>query len=459
LVVIVIIGVGFLLVSQSLQAGQQAQQDAVQVLDRTTVEVDDLRLTVNATGSVAPMRQVPLLFEASGVVQEILVEIGDIVKAGDKLARLDAADFQTSLNDALVGLEIQRIAYDMLTSPATEVDLAVAEAALNAALAGLNAAYSSANPNQAEIARLQSEISRNRLWQAQIQRDNAAAALGIPSDVAQTMSVPSLQQAEYGAEIADANADAAENRGPDPGGIASANAAVVSAQTQLDRLENGASDFDLQTAEINLSAALLAVDQAQAALDRMTLVAPFDGVIAQNNLVVGEILPSGQSAMLLIDDGELYVDLAIDETDVVKIEVGQPAELTLDALPGAAITGRVTRVAVTPMVLGQLVTYPVRVTLDPTDEPVRIGMSATATIIVDELKDVLIVANRFVRIDRTTRQAYVTVQNENGRYTEILVELGLRNELESQIISGVEAGQEIVLLPSTNFDLFGEEEE
>ena len=82
-------------------------------------------------------------------------------------------------------------------------------------------------------------------------------------------------------------------------------------------------------------------------------------------------------------------------------------------------------------------------------------MSATATIIVDELHDVLVVPNRFIRIDRTTRQAYVTIRDENGRYTEIPVELGLRNELESQITGGLQQGQSIVLLPSSNFDLFG----
>ncbi|MFN8447991.1 MAG: hypothetical protein U0521_05245 [Anaerolineae bacterium] len=110
---------------------------------------------------------------------------------------------------------------------------------------------------------------------------------------------------------------------------------------------------------------------------------------------------------------------------------------------------------VAPTVVGQLVTYPVRVALDSADAPVRIGMSATATVVVDELQDALIVPNRFIRIDRSTQDAFVTVPDENGRFREIPVQLGLRNELDSQITDGLEAGQVVVLLPRSSFELFG----
>jgi HlyD family secretion protein len=491
LIIVVIVGGGLALARQSARNAATETQ-AASVLDQTTAQRGSLLLTVSATGAVTPDRQVPLLFAGSGVVREVLVRAGDSVYEGDVLARLDTSDLELALSDAQVRLQMQQIAYDALTGPASEADLAAAQAAVNAAGAALNAAYSSGNPNAAEIADLRSELARNQLWQAQLQRDmaNAASSGGggfspdisglIPDgvDVSQetidrinqglagvipSFSLPSgggvpessLTQAEYGVQIADANASAAENRGADPGSVASANAALVSAQQQLNRLKDGASEFDLQAAEINLSMAQLAVEQAQAALDSALLVAPFDGVIAQNNLVEGEVPPNTVAAMLLIDEGALYVDLAIDETDVTKVIVGQTVNFNFDALPDAEITGHITRIGVTPTVTGQLVTYPVRVTLDPTEEPVRIGMSATATITTDELDDVLTVPNRFIRIERTTQQAYVTVQGDNGRFTEIPVELGLRNELTSQITSGLEPGQIIVLLPRSSFDPFG----
>jgi hypothetical protein len=76
-------------------------------------------------------------------------------------------------------------------------------------------------------------------------------------------------------------------------------------------------------------------------------------------------------------------------------------------------------------------------------------------VIVDQLQDVLLVPNRFIRIDRITGGAFVTVENDNGRFSEIPVQLGLRNELSSQVTVGLEAGQHIFLLPRAAFDVFG----
>ncbi len=484
-IVVIVVAGGLLIMRQGSQAQSTSSDTETQILDQTSAEMGDLRLTVSASGGVTPKRQVPLLFASSGVVELVLVEAGDSVKAGDELAELDTTDLQAAFNDAQVQLQLQQIAYEALTNPPREADLVLAQSAVTVAQAALNAAYNNTNPNAEQIAQLQSDLARNQLWQAQLQRDISAHTTGFSPDISGLIpdgvdvppevinqinqglagvipSVPSLggvsesslDQAQYGVQIADANAAAAASQEADPGSVASANAAVVSAQQQLDRLKNGPSDYDLQAAEISVNLAQLAVEQAQTALDNAMLIAPFSGVIAQNQLVEGEVPPTDNAAMLLVDSSELYVDLAIDETDVVKLSEGQAVELTFDALPDAGITGRVTRIGTKPTILGQLVTYPVRATLNPTNAPVRIGMSATATIIVDQLNDVLMVPNRFIRIDRTTQNAYVTVKDSQGQFSEIPVQLGLRNELNSQIMSGLNDGQQIFLLPRSSFNPF-----
>jgi len=103
---------------------------------------------------------------------------------------------------------------------------------------------------------------------------------------------------------------------------------------------------------------------------------------------------------------------------------------------------------------GGLVTYGVRVRLDPTDQPVRIGMSATATVIVRSLQAALIVPNRFIRIDRTSGDAFVTIEGEPGIFDEVRVRLGVRNATESEVTAGVEEGVRIVVLPRGTFDPF-----
>jgi HlyD family secretion protein len=303
------------------------------------------------------------------------------------------------------------------------------------------------------------------LWQAQLQRDlpsaaakqaaEQASALGFTVNVPQTNPADNVTapiiQAENGVALADVGVTGAENKPADVAALSSANAQIVAAQRQLDLLKNGPTELQLKIAQTQLQIAELGVKQAQLALNRAVLVAPFDGIIVQNNLVVGEVPPQA-AAMSLIDSSSYYVDVAVDETDIVNVQTGQTVSLRLDALQDAKISAHVTRVALTPVRAGQLVTYTVRVTLDSTDAPIRVGMTTTATIIVNQLKDVIALPNRFVRIDSVTQQAFVTVQESETKFTDIPVTLGVRNETESQILSGLAVGQKVVLIPRASFN-------
>lgn len=466
--VIAIIAIQF---AQYQRAAGQAAANATNIVqDEATVELQDLSVTVSATGPVSPIRQVALVFELSAPVREILVKEGQAVNQGDILARLDTTDLDNALTNAEIALQSQQVAYDALTVPARDVDIAAAQAVVNVALAQSAGASLGADANQLEIARIQAEIARNQLWQAQLQRDagpaqieqirEQAAALGFDSGIGPPPNPaddvnPQIKQAENGVQLADVNLTGVENQPADVAALSAANAQLVAAQAQLDRLLNGPTDLQLQVADTQLQMAQLALDSARVTANRGVLTAPFDGVIADNNLVVGELPPATSAAIQLVDPSSYYVDVAVDETDIVKLQVGQKVNLTLDALPGAEISGVVSRVAVTPVRAGQLVTYPVRITLDATTEPVRIGMTATATIVVDQLQDVPTVPNRFIRIDRATQQAYITIRRADGAFEELPVELGVRNETDSQIISGIDAGQKVVLLPRGSFNPIG----
>src|SRR5690606_34920611 len=136
---------------------------------------------------------------------------------------------------------------------------------------------------------------------------------------------------------------------------------------------------------------------------------------------------------------------------IAQVEVGQHVELRLEALPDETLAGTISRVAVTPTVQGQLVSYRVRVSVDEVDPAVRAGMTATATITVDDLADVLVVPNRFVRIDRATQNAFATVLQDDGSVREVPIELGLRNETHTQVVSGLAEGQTVVLAPRGSF--------
>jgi HlyD family secretion protein len=455
-VVLAVLVVGGLQWVQS-QSSPPIETDLIQ--QETEAAVEDLLVTVSATGTLTPIRQVSLFFETSGVVHEIMVDEGQPVQAGDTLARLDTIDLEAAIRDAEIALESQQVVYQSLIAPPRPEDLAAAEAALNAARAQVGAAAQGPTDEEMEIARLQVELARNNLWQQQMNRD---ATLEIPpefrgpfANVEEVQLNSGLQSADYEIFIAEENLEELEHATPDMGALSAANAQVVSAEVALERLLDGPSAMELQMAEINLRMAELAVERAEVSLSQALLVAPFDGVIAVNNLVVGEVPPPEEAAIELIDASSYYVDLPIDETDIVSVQTGQPVDLIFDALPGVDISGAVTRVAVTPTVVGQLVTYTVRVTLDSTDEPIRTGMSATATIVVNELDDVLVLPNRFIRIDRQTQEAFVTIQQDDGTFEEVPVTLGLRNETQTQIVEGLDEGQRVVLLRRETFNPIG----
>lgn len=437
---IAIVAIQAIQYQQTVEAVQASQ---VVIEDETIAQFRELLVTVSGTGSIAPARQVSLSFELSSPVSAILVEDGMVVKAGDVLAQLDTTDLDSALVDAQIAFEGQRASYSALIAPPRDVDIAVAQASLNAALAQAGAASLGASDTDLEIARIQAEIARNQLYQQQLQRD----LTGVGPDNVTTQ----VQLAEDQVELADVTQIGVENEPADVAALSAANAQIVAAQIRLDRLINGPSELELQIAGTELEIAQKAVEQAEQMLSRASLIAPFDGIVTQLNLVVGE-LPPQDSALQLVDLSSYYVDVAVDETDIVNIQSGQAVNLVLDALPGVNITGRVTRVAQTPNRSGQLVTYTVRVTLDPTDAPIRVGMSATTSVVVNELREVLVLPNRFIRIDRTTQQAYVMVANDDGTFTDTPVILGVRNETESQVVSGLEAGQRVVLLPRGTFN-------
>jgi len=436
-------------------AAHAQRRDEVEILDDYAVEPGALVVTVTATGVIEPERSVGLNFEASSPVIEVLVQEGDSVRVGDTLALLDADELRAALREAEIALELQQLAYEALVEPPRNVDVAAAEASVAASEAAVDAAGFGPTQEQIQIARVQAELARNQLWQTQLTRDirNEIAPMfrgGMPDMIRQEANVTG---AELDVAVAQANIEATIRSGGGLGAIGSAEAQLVQAQIALEDLLNGPDKVDLLKFEIQLDQAELAVERARTALEQSELLAPFNGIVAQDNLIVGEVPPANLPALQLVDNSAYYVELAIDESDVVDIAVGQPVLLRLDALPEADVTGAITRISITPDPTSTTVVYRARVQLDPSDANIRVGMSTTATITTQELNDVLVVPNRFVRIDRQTQQAFVTIQNANGRFEEIPIVLGERNANVSQVLSGLEPGQRIVQVPRETLGL------
>jgi HlyD family secretion protein len=405
-----------------------------------TIQSGQLSDSVGATGSLEPAEQSTLAFLVSGQVAEVLVERGDTVEAGSVLARLDTGDLALALEDAEITQQLQEIAYDQLTTEPDEFDLATAEAAVYGAVSQLQQLLQGPESEAVQIAQMNLGIAQLSLWQSQITRDRYLNE-GYGDVVAANRQIDRDQLA---VDIAAQQVIDAQ-QGADQYDIAGARAAVAQAQAALNMLLEGPREVDLELAELQIEQAALSVDWTRAALSDAEISAPYDGTVAEVLIEEGELVNLGFPAIVLIDNSELHLDVLVDEIDISQVNVGQPAGIMLDSLPEVDITGIVTYIAPHATIEGGVVSYLVRITLDPTDAPLRSGMTATAEIVTQTLEDALLVPNWAVRLDRATGEAFVNIQRADGIVEEIEIQLGMHGDEYSEVASGLEEGDIVVV--------------
>ena len=197
-------------------------------------------------------------------------------------------------------------------------------------------------------------------------------------------------------------------------------------------------------AQAQVRQAQLSQLQAENSLSSTQLTASTNGVISQVNVRQGE-LTGALAAIVLTNLDSFHMTVLVDEIDVRQVAVGQTVRLSVDALPDRDLTGRVTEIAPVANNVSGVIAYEVTVTPDPSDAPLRAGMSATAIITTAQVENVILLPNRFIQLDRETDQAFVYKMVNNQPVLQE-VELGLRNEQESQILAGLNDGDSVALV-------------
>lgn len=474
---VIIIGVVALVVAGSLgiyRVTSQAKEPPAPDYETLTVERGDLISTVSATGAIQPAGQVSLVFRGAGRVGEVLVSQGDAVTAGQVLARLESDDLDLALAQAETGLLISQAQLERLKTPTDETDVAAAEAALTSAQANVESARAALASAQAAYSNLQSGASEDQkraaaatLERARVVRDQAQAAYdqiaGQPNAGMMPQSLQ-LQQATIDYETAAANyrvstapateaqlAGARAQIAQAKAALAQAEAAVLQAQASLDKLRRGPGEADLTIAEAQVTQGQLSVQQARLARSNSELVSPTDGIVTQINVKAGELPTGVQPAAVVTDLSRFHIDVTVDEIDIGKLSEGQAVQVTLDAVPDGQVLGHIDSIATTPTNTAGTVSYQVTIVIDDTNVNLRSGLSATASIVTQELNDVVIVPNRSIQIDRTSGRAYVE-KLVNGIPTRTEVQLGARNEQYSEVLAGLSAGDVLAIRSGTGLE-------
>lgn len=401
-----------------------------------------LEAMVSATGSIKPGAETSLSFEAPGTVSEVNVKMGDAVKAGDAIAKLDTSDLELSLIDAETAEIIATANYSRTAQGAREADIKAAEAALRAA----QASYSklAKGPAQTDYADAEAALRNAEAAVTQAQNAYNKEYANNPETITASPQAVQLEAATNAYNAAKARYDRA-TKGADRADLAAAAGQIESAKANLARLKEPARPYDIEQAQAQIDQAKIQVEQARHRIEQSTLRAPKDGVISTLNIKVGETV-GGQPVAVLVDTNDLVVDITVDEIDVAKIIPGQEVLLTLDALPDVEIKGTVERIAPTSTTVNGVVSYEVRVSLNLTDQPLRAGMTTNTSIVLDRREDTLLAPNWAIRRDRQNGKAYLLIKTGENTSEEVEVKTGLRNDTFSEILSGADEGQ-VVLAP------------
>ncbi|HOU11605.1 MAG TPA: efflux RND transporter periplasmic adaptor subunit [Anaerolineae bacterium] len=435
---------------------QQSAAAAAATLEQETVVVKrgTLRLSVEASGSLAPKRELAVAFAKSGKVTEVLVEVGDVVRAGDVLARLDDVDARQSVADA----ELQvRQAEISLALAQVEAEAGLAQANLEAAQVdyertltneahtGDQLASARINLKQAQEALADAQANYDTAWDEAREWETYVQPYKTKIENERDSATRNLEKAKDSLAVARANYNLAVI-GIDKSAPQDAEIKVLNAQITLDK-----QPIQLEQSQLSLEQARFKLATAQRSLEETVLVAPMDGVVTALNVQTGEWAAGNQAAVVLSDLTTLVVDIGLDESDVAHIALGQEALVTLDAFDDVELTGAITAIAPKANTQAGVVLYPVTITLDPTDVPIRAGMTADVEIVTDSAADVLIVPLKAIRSN--DGQNFVQRQFRAGEtdptgFIMTPVDLGIVSDTYAEVRSGLAEG-DVISIPST----------
>jgi HlyD family secretion protein len=318
-------------------------------------------------------------------VVEIGVQEGDEVSEGDLLLRLDTGELERAVAQAELVLGQAELNLERLQEPVDEADIRQAEhavdqaaAALQVAQLNLTAARNSALSNEA-LEDAQEAFADAQHWYEhwQTQYDQGEADYWFV-DQAQQRYEDARLALERVQQQADLQVESAQNE------VTRAWQTYQEAQDSLEQLLAGSDAREVEATRMEVDAARLALEDAEGNLALATLRAPFDGVVTQLNIDLGEMASPGEVILVLATLDQLQArTLDLIELDVARVAEGQAATVTVDAMLDTPLRGHVATIGLQAENYRGDVTYPVIVVLDDTTPELRWGMTAVVEIEAD----------------------------------------------------------------------------
>ncbi len=446
------------------------------------VEKGTIISSVDGSGQVSVSNQIDIKPKVSGNITYAAVKAGDKVWQGKALFSIDDRDAQKAVRDAETSLQSAQL--DLQTYKAqsgnTEENQQIAvnnayQAFLNSTITALPTdSTSTATPPT--ISGTYSEGKEGQITITTYQGGTGAyfnfSGPGVNDSGSGNVSATTAQPiGDSGLYIKFANTGVSSTNWiiniPNKSAsnyLSNYNAYQSALQNQKQtNSESEVSVLNIEAKELAIKQRENALLDAKQALADYSVFAPFAGTVSSVPVQKGEPVSSGTVLATLITQKQL-AEISMNEVDVAKIKLEQKATLTFDAVPDLSITGLVQEIDSVGTISAGVVTYNVKISFDTEDDRVKPGMSVSASIITNVKQDVLIVPNSAVKSQNGA--SYVEMFDmplpapTNGLLgsiskvapNQVPVEVGLSNDSQTEIISGIKEGDEIVtrtILPTS----------
>jgi RND family efflux transporter MFP subunit len=207
----------------------------------------------------------------------------------------------------------------------------------------------------------------------------------------------------------------------------------------------------LRNYNIAIETAMINLDQAKQDLLKTEIIAPFDGTVVsvdvKSNDQLSQFDYASKPAVYLVDTKTIRMKGIIDEIDITKVSVGQPAIIKVDALPGRDLRGSVRFVSPFGTLQSGVVNFPVEIYMDKDEntEGLRGGLTATADIITGMHENVLQVPNRAIKGLSGDYWVDVVIDASSAKTEKRPVKIGVQNKKNTEIISGLKEGEMVLI--------------
>lgn len=202
----------------------------------------------------------------------------------------------------------------------------------------------------------------------------------------------------------------------------------------------------IETQRLNLDRARSKLESAVRGNDTLTLTSPIDGVVLELGAAAGDRLDRNGMLAVIADIDHVEIVIDIDELDIARLEIGQTAEVSVNALPGREFTGEITAIDLAGRVRESVTTYGVRIRVPNPEGVIRSGMTATASVVTGRRENVLVAPVEAVQTVGNRRVVQVLV---NGAVEMRPIRTGLVGPRTIEIVEGLSEGDQLVVSGSS----------